>query len=153
MKNLKPQIDALAEQHKDDPQAKNQAMVAFYKKEKINPIGSCMPMLIQIPFFIAFYNVLVESIQLRHVSFLWMPDLASMDPLYILPVLMGASMLLQQKMSPQPEDPVQAKMMYLTPVLFTAMFFSVPAGLVLYWLANNLFSVLQQWLVTKRMSA
>ncbi len=150
MKSFKPQIDAISEQHKDDPQAKNQAMVALYKKEKINPVGSCMPMLIQIPFFIAFYNVLVESIQLRHVPFLWLPDLASMDPFYILPLLMGLSMLFQQKLSPQPDDPIQAKMMYFTPVLFTAMFIAVPSGLVLYWLANNLFSIAQQWLVMKR---
>ena len=150
MKNLKPQMDAITERHKDDAQAKNQAMIEFYRKEKINPLGSCLPLLIQIPFFIAFYNVLVEAVELRHVSFLWMPDLAAMDPFYIMPILMGLSMLLQQKMSPQPEDPIQANMMYLTPVIFTAMFIAVPSGLVLYWLANNIFSIFQQWLVMSR---
>ena len=150
MKTLKPKLDALNEQYKDDPQGKNQAMIEFYRKEKLNPLGSCLPLLIQIPFFIAFYNVLIESVELRHVPFLWLPDLAAMDPYFILPLLMGLSMLVQQKISPQPDDPMQANMMYITPVIFTVMFAAVPSGLVLYWLANNVFSILQQWAVTAR---
>jgi YidC/Oxa1 family membrane protein insertase len=124
--------------------------MGLYKKEKINPLGGCLPIVIQIPVFIALYYVLLESIELRHAPFVfWIKDLSSRDPYFVLPLIMGVTMFLQQKMNPAPPDPVQAKVMMLMPVIFTALFLTFPAGLVLYWTANNLLSILQQWYITR----
>lgn len=150
MKKINPRIQAIQENYKDDATAKNQAIMELYKKEKVNPLGGCLPLVLQIPFFIALYYVLIEAIQLRHAPFLWIVDLSAKDPYYILPVLMGASFFLQQRMSPAPQDPVQANMMMAMPVIFTALFSQFPAGLVLYWFMNNSFSILQQWLFLTR---
>ena len=122
----------------------------FYRKEKINPMGGCLPMIIQIPVFFALYYVLIESVQLRQAPFiLWVKDLSVHDPYYVLPILMGLSMLLQQKISPPLPDQTQAKMMMLLPLVFTVFFLSFPAGLVLYWLTNNLANVAQQWYIMR----
>lgn len=150
MRALQPQIESLKQRYKDDKQALSRAMMELYKKEKINPMGGCLPMLIQIPVFIALYYVLIESVELRQAPFIfWIHDLSIKDPYYVLPILMGLSMLLQQKLSPQSPDPMQAKMMMLMPVVFTIFLLSFPSGLVLYWITNNLLSVLQQWYVMK----
>jgi YidC/Oxa1 family membrane protein insertase len=153
MRDLQPQIKALKEQYADDKQALGKATMAFYKKEHVNPMGGCLPMIVQIPVFIALYYVLAESVQLRSASFLWIHDLSLKDPFYILPVLMGISMFIQQKLSPPPPDPMQAKMMMLLPVFFTFIFLNFPAGLTLYWLTNNTLSVLQQWHIMRRHKA
>jgi YidC/Oxa1 family membrane protein insertase len=151
MKKFQPKMQALKDRYKDDKQKLNQAMMDIYKKEKINPLGGCLPIVIQIPVFIALYWVLLESVELRHSPFiLWVGDLSSKDPYYILPILMGATMFLQQKLSPPPSDPAQAKVMGFLPVIFTFLFLSVPSGLVLYWTVNNLLSILQQWHITKQ---
>ncbi len=126
----------------------------LYKKEKANPLGGCLPLILQIPFFIALYYVLIESVQLRHAPFiLWINDLSAADPYYTLPVLLGLSMLAQQKLSPAPPDPTQAKVMMVMPVMFTLFFLHFPAGLVLYWFVNNLLSILQQWYVMNYQAA
>ena len=127
------------------------AMVELYKTEKINPLGGCLPMLIQIPFFIALYWVLLESVELRQAPWiLWIEDLSIKDPFFVLPIIMGASMVVQQRLNPPPPDPVQAKIFMLLPIVFTALFAFFPAGLVLYWVVNNLLSIAQQWVITKR---
>lgn len=152
MRQLAPRMKALKERYADDKQKMSQATMALYKEEKINPVGGCLPMLIQIPFFIALYYVLIEAVQLRQAPFIfWIHDLALRDPYYILPIIMGLSMFLQQKISPAPPDPAQAKMMMLMPVIFTVFFMSFPAGLVLYWVVNNVLSILQQWYVMQKM--
>ncbi len=149
-RELQPKIKALQLRHGDDKQAMSKAMMEMYRVEKINPLGGCLPMIIQIPVFIALYYVLIESVELRQAPFiLWIHDLALKDPYYILPVLMGLSMLLQQKLSPPPPDPAQAKMMMMLPIVFTVFFATFPAGLVLYWLTNNCASILQQWFVMR----
>lgn len=149
MRELQPRLAALKERYGDDKQAMSQAMMDIYRKEKINPLGGCLPMIIQIPVFIALYYVLIESVQLRQAPFIfWIHDLSVKDPYYILPILMGLSMLLQQKLTPAP-DPTQAKMMMFLPIVFTVFFVNFPAGLVLYWLVNNCVQVLQQWYVMK----
>lgn len=151
MKDLGPKIKALKEKFGADRQKLSQATMELYRKEKVNPLGGCLPMLLQIPVFIGLYYVLIEAVQLRQAPFVfWIHDLAAQDPYYILPILMGLSMLLQQRMSPQSPDPMQAKMMMLLPVVFTIFFLSFPAGLVLYWLVNNCLSVLQQWYINKK---
>lgn len=149
MREIQPRLEALKQRFGDDKQGLSKATMEFYRKEKINPFGGCLPMIVQIPVFIALYYVLIESVQLRQAPFLWMPDLSVHDPYYILPILMGASMFLQQRLSPPPPDPTQAKMMMLLPVVFTVFFLNFPAGLVLYWLVNNCASILQQWYVMK----
>jgi len=150
MRDLAPRIEALKQRYGDDRQAMGKATMELYKKEKVNPMGGCLPMIIQIPVFIALYYVLTESVQLRQAPFIfWIHDLSVRDPYFILPILMGASMLIQQKLSPPPPDPTQAKMMLLLPVVFTVFFATFPAGLVLYWLTNSVVSVLQQWWVMK----
>jgi YidC/Oxa1 family membrane protein insertase len=150
MREMQPRIQALKERYGDDRQAVSKATMELYRKEKINPLGGCLPMIIQIPVFIAFYYVIIESVQLRQAPFLfWIHDLSSKDPYYILPILMGLSMLLQQFLSPTAVDPTQKKMMWLLPIIFTAFFISFPAGLVLYWITNNLVQTLQQWYVNK----
>lgn len=150
MRDIQPRLQALKDRYGDDKQGLSRATIEFYKKEKINPLGGCLPSIIQIPVFIALYYVLIESVQLRQAPFIfWIKDLSVHDPLYILPILMGLSMFLQQKLSPPPPDPTQAKMMMLLPVVFTIFFLSFPAGLVLYWLVNNCASILQQWYIMK----
>ncbi len=150
MRLLQPRIELLKERHKDDKQQFSVALMDLYKKEKLNPLGGCLPILVQIPVFIALYYVLLESVELRHAPFMfWIKDLSSRDPYYVLPLIMGATMFLQQKMNPTPPDPVQAKVMMLMPVIFTVLFISFPAGLVLYWTVNNLLSIAQQWFITR----
>ncbi len=150
MRKLQPRIKHLQERYKDDRQALSQAMMELYKKEKVNPAAGCLPMLVQMPVFLAFYWVLLESVELRQAPFmLWIQDLSSRDPYFILPILMGVSMLGQQKLNPAPPDPVQAKIMMLMPVVFTVFFAFFPAGLVLYWFVNTLLSIAQQWRINK----
>lgn len=150
LKVLAPKIEQLKKKYGDDREKMGKAMMDLYKKEKVNPLGGCLPMLIQLPFFIALYWVIIESVELRQAPFiLWINDLSVKDPYFILPILMGLSMLAQQKMSPAPADPMQAKVMMLMPVFFTVLFMYFPAGLVLYWVINTIASILQQWWVTK----
>lgn len=149
-RDLQPKIKALKDRYGDDKQAMSKAMMELYRKEKINPVGGCLPMIIQIPVFIALYYVLIESVELRQAPFIfWLHDLSVKDPYFILPILMGLSMLLQQKLSPPPPDPAQAKMMMMLPIVFTVFFATFPAGLVLYWITNNCASILQQWFVMR----
>ncbi|MFQ5469641.1 MAG: membrane protein insertase YidC [Gammaproteobacteria bacterium] len=151
MRRLQPKMTALRERYGDDRQKMSQAMMEMYKKEKINPLGGCLPMLVQIPVFISLYWVLLESVEMRQAEFMfWLTDLSSKDPYYILPLLMGASMFIQQKLNPAPPDPVQAKVMMALPVIFTAFFAFFPSGLVLYWTVNSILSILQQWVITRR---
>jgi YidC/Oxa1 family membrane protein insertase len=151
MRKLQPQLQQLKERYGDDRQKLGQMTMELYKKEKVNPMGGCLPLLVQIPVFIALYWVLLESVQLRQAPFiLWIHDLSAADPYYVLPLLMGASMFLQQKMSPPPPDPAQAKMMMAMPIVFTFFFLNFPAGLVLYWVVSNVLSIAQQWFITKR---
>lgn len=148
MQRVQPKLTALKERYSDDKQKFNQAMMDLYKKEKINPIpaGGCLPILVQLPVFIALYWVLIESVELRQAPFmLWITDLSVKDPYYILPILFGLTVLLQQKLNPPPPDPTQAKLMLLMPVFLTVLFVNFPAGLVLYMLTNSLISVTQQW--------
>lgn len=148
LKKIQPKITALKERFGDDKQKFTQATLELYKKEKVNPMSGCLPILIQIPVFIALYWVLIESVQLRQAPFiLWIHDLSTYDPYYILPVLMGISMFLQQRLNPPPPDPVQAKMMMLMPLIFTFLFAKFPAGLMVYWFVNNMLSFLQQWYI------
>lgn len=150
MRKLAPRLKTLKERFGDDKKKMSQATMELYKKEKVNPLGGCLPMLIQIPVFFSLYYVIIESVQLRQAPFIWwIHDLSIRDPYYILPVLMGASMFLQQKLSPAPADETQAKVMMFLPVIFTVFFLHFPAGLVLYWLTNNLLSVAQQWWTMK----
>lgn len=150
MKQVTPRLTKLREQYGDDRMKMNQAMMELYKQEKINPLGGCLPVVVQIPVFIALYWVLLASVELRHAPFYgWITNLASEDPYYILPALMMASMVVQTRMSPTPPDPVQAKIMQFMPLIFGIMFFIFPAGLVLYWLVNNVLSILQQWYVNR----
>ncbi len=150
MRRLQPRIIALKERYGDDRQRMSQGMMELYKTEKINPLGGCLPVLVQIPVFIALYWVLLESVELRQADFiLWINDLSSPDPYYILPLLMGITMFIQQKLSPAPPDPLQAKVMMILPPVFTLFFAFFPAGLVLYWVANNTLSIAQQWYITR----
>lgn len=151
MRRLTPELERIKSLYSSDKQKLNQEMMLLYKKEKVNPLGGCLPVLIQIPVFIALYWVLVESVQLRQASFmLWIKDMSVPDPYYVLPIIMGITMLIQQKLSPAPPDPIQAKVMMLLPVVFTGMFLWFPAGLVLYWVVNNILSILQQWFITSK---
>ena len=128
-------------------------MMELYKREKVNPAAGCLPMLVQIPFFIAFYWVLLESVEMRQAPFiLWITDLSSRDPYFVLPLLMGIAMFVQQKLNPAPPDPIQAKVMTILPVMFTGFFAFFPSGLVLYWLTNSVLSVLQQWNINRKMA-
>jgi YidC/Oxa1 family membrane protein insertase len=154
MRAVQPRLMALKERYPDDKQKMNQALMELYKKEKINPLGGCLPILVQIPVFIALYWVLLESVELRQAPFiLWINDLSNRDPYFVLPLLMGASMFIQQRLNPTPPDPIQAKVMMALPLVFTIFFAFFPAGLVLYWLVNNLLSIAQQWLITKRVES
>jgi YidC/Oxa1 family membrane protein insertase len=150
MRKLQPRMKALQERYKDDRQALSKAMMDLYKREGANPMAGCLPILVQMPVFFALYWVLIESVELRQAPFvLWMDDLSSRDPYFILPLLMGVTMFAQQKLNPAPPDPVQAKVMMIMPVVFTGMFAFFPSGLVLYWFVNNLVSILQQWRINK----
>ncbi|NKI18297.1 membrane protein insertase YidC [Spongiibacter sp. KMU-166] len=151
MRKVQPKLVELKERYADDRQKQSQAMMELYKKEKINPVGGCLPMLVQMPVFIALYWVLMESVELRHAPFmLWIEDLSAMDPYFVLPLIMGVSMFIQQKLNPPPPDPMQAKVMQWMPVIFTFFFLFFPAGLVLYWVVNNSLSIVQQYIITKR---
>lgn len=153
MRRVQPRMMAIRERFGKDRARMNQAMMELYKEEKINPLGGCLPIVVQIPVFIALYWVLLESVELRQADFmLWIHDLSSRDPYFVLPLLMGVSMFLQQKLNPAPIDPVQAKVMQLMPIIFTFFFAFFPAGLVLYWLVNNILSIAQQWLITRRIA-
>lgn len=153
MRKLQPRLKTLQERYKDDRQALSQHMMELYKREKVNPAAGCLPMLIQIPFFIAFYWVLLESVEMRQAPFaLWITDLSSRDPYFVLPLLMGVAMFVQQKLNPAPPDPVQAKVMTILPVMFTVFFAFFPSGLVLYWLTNSVLSVIQQWNINRKMA-
>jgi YidC/Oxa1 family membrane protein insertase len=151
MKNLQPQLTALREKYKKDPQRMNQEMMKLYKEHKVNPLGGCLPMLLQLPFFVALYNVLSVSIELRQASFIpfWIKDLSVYDPFYILPVLMGVSMILTMKMTSTTPDPSQAKIMMYMNIAFIFLFAWLPAGLLLYITLSNVLSIVQQLYVRK----
>jgi len=161
MRVLAPKMQKLKDQYGDDRQRMQQAMMEMYKTEKINPLGGCMPIVVQIPVFIALYWVLLASVELRHAPFfLWIHDLAAPDTLFgvwfgmpigLLPILMAATMWIQTMLNPEPPDPVQAKVMKIMPIVFSVFFFFFPAGLVLYWLVNNILSIAQQWQITRVM--
>ncbi|CAM4440214.1 MAG: Membrane protein insertase YidC [Legionellaceae bacterium] len=149
MRKLQPKLAALKERYGEDRQKLSQATMELYRKEKVNPLGGCLPVLIQIPVFIALYWVLIESVQLRQAPFmLWINDLSAPDPFYVLPIIMGITIFLQQKMNPTPMDPIQAKVMMVLPIFFTVLFLNFPSGLVLYWVVNNVLSIIQQWYIT-----
>jgi len=151
MRAIAPRLKTLKEEHGDDRMKMSQEMMAIYKEEKVNPMAGCLPILMQMPIFLALYWVLVESVELRHAPWiLWIQDLSAMDPWFILPLLMGASMFVQQQLNPQPADPMQAKVMKFLPIIFTAFMLFFPAGLVLYWTVNNLFSMTQQYIVNRK---
>jgi len=151
MRKLQPRIVQLRERHASDKQRMNQAMMELYKTEKINPLGGCLPIVVQIPVFISLYWVLLESVELRQAPFiLWLQDLSEYDPFFVLPLLMGASMFVQQRLNPAPPDPIQAKVMMMLPIVFTFLFLFFPSGLVLYWFVNNLLSIAQQWVITRK---
>ena len=150
MKVVQPRVMELKERYKGEPQKLNQAMMEMYRKEKINPLGGCFPVLIQIPVFIALYWVLLASVEMRAAPWLgWIQDLAKPDPYFILPVIMAVSMFIQTKLNPTPPDPLQAKLMMFMPIAFSVMFFFFPSGLVLYWVVNNILSIAQQWQINK----
>jgi len=152
MKLVSPRLTKMREQYGDDRVKMNQAMMDLYKTEKINPLGGCLPIVVQIPVFIALYWVLLAAVELRHAPFYgWIIDLAAPDPWYVLPALMMGSMIIQTKLNPTPPDPVQAKVMMIMPFAFGVMFFFFPSGLVLYWFVNNILSILQQWQITRMM--
>jgi YidC/Oxa1 family membrane protein insertase len=152
MKAINPKITEMRERLKDKPQEMQQEMMRIYREEKVNPMGGCFPIMIQIPVFIALYWVLLSSVEMRNVPWiLWIKDLSSPDPFYILPLVMTATTLLQTALNPTPPDPMQAKMMWFMPLIFSVMFFFFPAGLVLYWITNNILSILQQWIINTRM--
>ena len=151
MRKVAPKLTAIREQYADNKEKLGQEMMALYKREKINPLGGCLPILVQMPVFIALYWVLAESVELRQAPFfLWIDDLSAIDPYFVLPLLMGASMFVQMQLNPTPPDPVQARVMKLMPVIFTVFFLFFPSGLVLYWVVNNLLSISQQYVITKQ---
>lgn len=152
MKAINPKIQEMRERLKGNPQQMQQEMMRIYREEKVNPMGGCLPIVIQIPVFIALYWVLLSSVEIRQAPFmLWITDLSVKDPFFILPILMTLSSLLQTALNPVPPDPMQAKMMWIMPLMFSVMFFMFPAGLVLYWLTNNILSIAQQWVINTRM--
>ncbi|WP_426415518.1 membrane protein insertase YidC [Aestuariirhabdus sp. LZHN29] len=154
MRRVSPMLASLKEQFGDDRQKMSQAMMELYKKEKINPLGGCLPILVQMPVFIALYWTLLESVDLRQAPFmLWIDDLSQMDPYFILPLIMGASMFIQQQLNPTPPDPIQARVMKMMPIIFTFFFLWFPSGLVVYWVVNNILSILQQWMITRKIEA
>jgi YidC/Oxa1 family membrane protein insertase len=154
MRAVAPKLQAMKERYKDDKQRMNTALMELYKKEKINPLGGCLPILVQIPVFIALYWVLLESVEMRQAPWiLWIQDLSTRDPYFILPILMGLTMIIQYKLNPPPMDPIQKKIFMALPFVFTVFFAFFPAGLVLYWFTNNLFSIGQQYVITRRIDA
>lgn len=154
MRAVAPKLAALKEQFGDDRQKMSQAMMELYKKEKINPLGGCLPILVQMPVFLSLYWVLLESVEMRQAPFmLWITDLSIKDPFFILPIIMGATMFIQQRLNPTPPDPMQAKVMKMMPIIFTFFFLWFPAGLVLYWVVNNCLSIAQQWYITRKVEA
>ncbi len=154
MRAVAPKLQALKEQYGDDRQKMSQAMMETYRTEKINPLGGCLPILIQMPVFLSLYWVLLESVEMRQAPWLgWITDLSAKDPYFILPLIMGATMFIQQMLNPAPQDPIQAKIMKFMPVAFTFFFLWFPAGLVLYWVVNNVLSIAQQWYITRQMEA
>lgn len=154
MRKLQPQLTRLKDEYGQDRQRMSQEMIKLYQKEKVNPFGGCLPVLMQMPVFIALYWALLESVELRQAPFYgWIQDLSVMDPYFILPLLMGVSMYIQTSLNPTPPDPTQAKVMKFMPVMFTVFFLFFPAGLVLYWLTNNILSIIQQWYITRRIEA
>ncbi|MES2663431.1 MAG: membrane protein insertase YidC [Pseudomonadota bacterium] len=151
MRKLQPKLALLKERHGDDKQKLSQEFMKLYKEEKINPLGGCLPVLIQMPIFLALYWALMESVQLRQAPFMgWIQDLSVMDPYFVLPILMGITMWIQQHLNPQPPDPLQAKIMKIFPIALTFLFLFFPAGLVLYWVTSNIISITQQWMITRR---
>jgi YidC/Oxa1 family membrane protein insertase len=151
MQKLQPEMAKLREKFKNDKERLNKEMMQLYKTHSVNPLGGCLPMIVQIPVFFALYQVLLNSIALRHAPFaFWLTDLAAKDPYYITPVLMGASMFVQQKMTPTTADPMQAKIFMMMPIVFTFMFLNFPSGLVIYWLVNNLLTILQQYFIHRK---
>lgn len=154
MRAVSPKLAALKEQFGDDRQKMSQAMMELYKKEKINPLGGCLPILVQMPVFLALYWTLLESVEMRQAPWLlWITDLSIKDPYFLLPIIMGATMFIQQQLNPTPPDPMQAKVMKLMPIIFTFFFLWFPAGLVLYWVVNNVLSIAQQWYITRKIEA
>jgi YidC/Oxa1 family membrane protein insertase len=154
MKTVAPRLKAVQERYKDDREGQARAMMELYKREKINPVAGCLPVLVQIPFFLAFYWVLLESVEMRQAPFFgWIQDLSARDPYFILPILMGGAMFFQYKLNPAPPDPVQAKVFAFMPVVMTFMFLWFPAGLVLYWLTNTALSIAQQWKINRVVEA
>lgn len=151
MRKVQPRIMALRERHGSDKAQMNQKMMELYREEKINPLGGCLPIAVQIPVFIALYWVLLESVELRQAAFIfWLEDLSVYDPYFVLPLMMGATMFIQQKLNPAPPDPLQARIMMALPFVFTFLFLFFPSGLVLYWFINNVLSILQQWIITRK---
>ena len=151
MRAVAPKLQALKEKYGDDRQKMSQGMMELYKKEKINPLGGCLPILVQMPVFLALYWVLLESVEMRQAPWLlWITDLAIKDPYFILPLIMGVTMFIQQQLNPTPPDPMQARVMKLMPIIFTFFFLWFPAGLVLYWVVNNVLSIAQQWYITRQ---
>lgn len=159
LKKIQPLMAKIREKHKDDRQQMNQEMMSLYKTYKVNPMGGCLPMIVQIPVFFGLYQALMGAIELRHAPFIahvpftdiiWLADLSAKDPFYVTPIIMGATMFLQQKMTPSPGDPMQAKIMLFMPIIFTFVFLSFPSGLVIYWLVNNVLSIAQQWLMMRK---
>jgi YidC/Oxa1 family membrane protein insertase len=154
MRTLAPRIKNLQETYKDDRQKLGEAMMEMYKREKINPVSGCLPMLVQMPVFIAFYWVLLESVEMRQAPFFgWIQDLSSRDPFFILPILNGLAMYGQYKLNPAPPDPIQAKVFQFMPIVFSIMFALFPSGLVLYWVTNTVLSIAQQWNINRRIEA
>ncbi|NOQ64824.1 MAG: membrane protein insertase YidC [Methyloprofundus sp.] len=151
MRKLQPRLAQLKESYGDDRQRFNEEMMSLYRKEKVNPMGGCLPIMVQIPVFISLYWVLIETVELRQAPFLlWVQDLSAKDPYFVLPVIMGTTMFLQQRLNPAPVDPLQAKIMRMFPIVFTVFFLFFPAGLVLYWVTNNTLSICQQWYITNK---
>ena len=153
MQKIQPLMKKLREKYKDDKERLNREMMALYKQHKVNPLGGCLPMVLQIPVFFALYKALLDSVELRHAPFMWwIQDLSAKDPYYITPIIMGLTMLIQQKMTPTTGDPKMAKMMLLMPVVFTFMFLNFPSGLVIYWLLNNVLSIGQQYYTNRKLA-
>ena len=154
MRRIQPEMTRLKDLYGDDRQKMSQEVMQLYRKEKVNPLGGCLPILVQMPIFIALYWTLMESVELRQAEFMfWLDDLSQMDPYFVLPLIMGATMFFQQKLNPAPADPMQAKVMQIMPIMFTFFFLFFPSGLVLYWVVNNLLSIIQQTVITKRIEA
>ncbi len=153
MRKLQPKLMSLKDQYGDDRQRMSQELMKMYQKEKVNPMGGCLPILVQMPVFIALYWVLMEAVELRHTPFLYLADLSVKDPYFILPIIMGATMIFQQRLNPVPPDPTQAAIMKWMPVAFTFFFLWFPSGLVVYWVVNNVLSIAQQWYITKKIEA